>query len=300
VSLAKSVRRAGVIGVALALSSITLVGIAHPAHAGSRVRLVSNVKYYTDPGDRLDEYLPTSTAPTPKPAVIFIHGGAWDSGDKSRWSAYASSLVFWTGWDAFNIDFDMKSSTPFATEPTDVFAAIKWVKKHAKKLNVDRSRIAVVGASSGGHLALLAGMKGSGPSAKGSRVRAVVSWSGLSDLPLVTQDAGCYDTECDYNSNAQWIGSVTQHFEGNTTAPATPERWTKSSPITQVDKTDARTLLINSTDERVNLDQTQRMEAALSAHHVPVKTVVYNGTEHGMEYGSRAWPTTLSWLLKNL
>jgi acetyl esterase/lipase len=300
VGLSNHTGRAIKAGVILAIGATTLVGFAAPVRATTSVSVVPNVTYYSDPGDVLDEYLPGTTAAQPTPAVIFVHGGAWDTGDKKRWSTFASSLVSSTGWSAFNINYDMKSSTLYTTEPQDVSAAVEWVKANAATLNVDPARIGLVGDSSGGQLSMLAGMTGSGSPSQDGRVRAVVSWSGLSDMPLVTQDAGCYATHCDYTSGRQWLGSVTQHFEGNTVVPSSPNRWTRTSPVTLVDPTDPRTLLFNSRNETINVDQAQRMRSELAEKGVPVTTVVYRGTAHAMDYASKAWPKTVSWLEANL
>jgi len=270
-----------------------------PAFAGG-VKLVSNVSYGSNSADKLDEYLPTRKASKATPAVIFIHGGGWNGGDKSKWASYASNFVADTGWPAFNINYDTSSTTLFATEPREVTAAIDWVKARSKSFNVDPARIGLIGDSAGGHLAMLAGTTGSGPATGSGRVKLVVSWSGLSDLPLVTQDAGCFDVPCDYTSTTQWLGSVTQNFEGGTLAPTVPDQWAATSPVTLVDSTDAQMLLFNSINEMVNIDQMLGMEAKLASNGVPAQSITYDGSAHGMAYAAQAWPTTLTWIRSRL
>jgi acetyl esterase/lipase len=295
----RRLRHATVSAGAVAMLAVPMLATSSPAFAAG-VKVVSNVTYWSNPGDKLDEYLPTTKANKAIPAMIFIHGGAWNGGDKAEWASYASNFVASTGWPAFNINYNTGSTALFATEPQDVAAAIDWVKAHAKTFNVDPSRIGLIGDSAGGHLAMLAGTTGSGPATGSGRVKLVVSWSGLSDLPLVTRDAGCFDTPCDYTSTTQWIGSVTQNFERGTLAPAMPDQWAATSPVALVDPTDAQMLLFNSSNEMVNIDQLNGMEAKLASNGVPVQTVTYDGTSHGMGYASKAWPATLTWVKTRL
>src|SRR5439155_14641343 len=167
----------------------------------------------------------------------------------SEWSSYASNFVSSTGWSAFNINYDMTSGADYSTEPKDDTEAINWVKSHARSFNINPARIGIIGDSAGGHLAMLAATTGSGPASASSRVEAVVSWSGPADLPLVTSDAGCYDTPCDFMSPTQWLGSVTQNFEGGTLASNAPAQWAATSPVNLVNPTDPKMLLFNSSNE---------------------------------------------------
>lgn len=262
------------------------------------VKVVSNVTYYSDPGAVLDEYLPGSKSRTPTPAVVFVHGGAWAGGDKAEWNTYVSNLVSSTGWPAFNINYDMDTAAEYITEPRDVTAAVNWVKDHAGTFNIDPARVGLVGDSAGGHLALLAATTGTGLPSAANRVKAVVSWSGPSDFTQLNSDLGCLDVVC--NSTTQWLGYSIQRFEGMVLQPDDPQRWSDTSPINQVDPTDPKTLLFNSAAEIIPLNQMQNMAAALQANGVPVQTVTYAGTAHALNYGSQAWPTTLSWLKTNL
>lgn len=295
-------RRAASIASLVVLSGVTVISgfSGATAHATAAYTIKTDVSYSTDPSDKLDEYLPVVKAKTPTPVVIFIHGGGWYSGDKAKWATQAKDFVTKTGWPALSINYDMAAGTPYITEPRDVTTAINWVKAFGKNANIDTSRIGLVGDSAGGHLAMLAGTTGTGPSSDPSRVKGVVSWSGPADLPLVTQDAGCNDSPCAFNDTTQWIGSVTQWFEGGTFAPDVPDQWAATSPVNQVDPTDPRMLLFSSDNEVVKLDQLQEMQGVLATNNVPVQTVVYPGTVHAYGYATQAWPATLSWLKANL
>ena len=272
-------------------------------HEPDAVRVLSNVTYGTDPGTVLDEYWPPSPASSPTPAVIFIHGGGWLVGDKGAWATNAQKLVAATGWPAFSINYDMDpNETAYSVEPRDVTAAINWVKANAAKLDIDPSRIALVGDSAGGHLAMFVATMGSGPSSDPGRVKAVVSWSGIADFPLVATDAGCYSSACP-GANAtptQYLGWLSGRYNGSTLASDQPALWAANSPVDHVDPTDPEMLLFNSTDEMVPIDQMQEMQTELGSNGVPVQAVAVDGSLHGLFYNAIAWPKTLSWLEHNL
>lgn len=69
----------------------------------------------------------------------------------------------------------------------DVSKALRYVRAHADRFGVDPERLAAIGASSGGHLALMLACKaGSVPSlgmaAGPARLRAVAAFSPVTDL----------------------------------------------------------------------------------------------------------------------
>ncbi len=90
--------------------------------------------------------------------IVFFHGGGWNSGSYKafkRQSAYLASR----GMIAISADYRIKNkhgTTPFdAVE--DAKSAIRYVRKHAKDLNINPDKIAAGGGSAGGHLAAVCG-----------------------------------------------------------------------------------------------------------------------------------------------
>ncbi len=92
------------------------------------------------------------------PAVIDVHGGAWSSGDRTSGTPYDTALAA-AGLLVVAIDFRMGPDFKHPAASADVAAAVRWVRLNAAQLQADPSRIGMVGSSSGGHLAMLAGMK---------------------------------------------------------------------------------------------------------------------------------------------
>jgi acetyl esterase/lipase len=98
----------------------------------------------------------------PFPAVVELHGGAWHSGDRlvehTRHEALAERGIL-----AASLDFRHGIEGAYPLGVADINYAIRWIKAHAKDLNVGSGGLAVSGQSSGGHLAMLTAMRPKDP-----------------------------------------------------------------------------------------------------------------------------------------
>lgn len=97
------------------------------------------------------------------PIVVWVHGGAWAIGDKSQQIADKVPLFNNAGWTFVSVNYRL-SPNPASTDPdrvmypdhpTDVAAAVHWVRLHAAELHGDPDRIALLGHSAGAHLVAL-------------------------------------------------------------------------------------------------------------------------------------------------
>lgn len=99
-------------------------------------------------------YNPTATSPTP---VIFnIHGGGWNKGTKESQGGF--DMYFKMGFAVVNVEYRLTSQATAPAAVEDVRAAMLYVVKNAKELNIDPTKIVVMGGSAGGHLALMCGL----------------------------------------------------------------------------------------------------------------------------------------------
>jgi len=94
---------------------------------------------------------------TPLPVLLDIHGGAWNVGDRSNGALYDRTLAR-AGFVVVAIDFRDGPEFQHPAASDDVLSAIGWLQKNHQRLHIDVDRIGVIGSSSGGHLALLAGV----------------------------------------------------------------------------------------------------------------------------------------------
>lgn len=93
----------------------------------------------------LDHYHPPGPEST---GLVFVHGGAWRSGDREHFTKQAAALST-AGYTCATIDYRLSGVATYPAAVTDVVAAVEWLQDHG----VDR--IGLVGGSAGGHLAAL-------------------------------------------------------------------------------------------------------------------------------------------------
>lgn len=95
------------------------------------------------------------------PIVVDLHGGAWVKGAYEECFARDEAFAK-VGIAAASLDFrDAEHGYPSSS--IDINYAIRWFKANADELDLDAERIGVTGQSSGGHLAMLAGMRPNDP-----------------------------------------------------------------------------------------------------------------------------------------
>lgn len=103
----------------------------------------------------LDLYLPIGVKSPP--LVVFIHGGAFVSGDKSRGKSYCSLFASW-GFACASVNYRLSPRYKWPTHIEDVKQSVKWLVKNSKKYGIDASKIVAMGTSAGGHLASMLGL----------------------------------------------------------------------------------------------------------------------------------------------
>jgi Esterase/lipase len=112
-----------------------------------------------EPFRKLDIYLPEK-GHGPFPAVTYIHGGGFVSGGKDDVSSAVALNGLDRGYAVVIIDYTLSLDASFPLQIHEVKAAIRWVKANGARYSIDVSRIALMGASAGAHLAALAGTSG--------------------------------------------------------------------------------------------------------------------------------------------
>eukprot|EP00929_Paragymnodinium_shiwhaense_P088412 TRINITY_DN4873_c0_g1_i1.p1 TRINITY_DN4873_c0_g1~~TRINITY_DN4873_c0_g1_i1.p1 ORF type:complete len:283 (+),score=56.06 TRINITY_DN4873_c0_g1_i1:754-1602(+) len=119
----------------------------------------------------MDVYMPPrSDKRTSRPAVVFVHGGAFIRGDKAGFDVVsASALYAMTGYVVFAINYRLTPTwdlvahrfkdgiTPLTMAYEDLQLALRVVTKSASDYGVDPNRIVVAGHSAGAITALYYG-----------------------------------------------------------------------------------------------------------------------------------------------
>ncbi len=112
-----------------------------------------NISYGPHPRQVLDIYHPEGNQNNPSAVILFVHGGAFVRGDKdANTHIYANFLTYFArkGFVGINLEYRQAPEAPFPEGSKDIELSIQWLIKHAIELNIDPSRIFLVGHSAGG------------------------------------------------------------------------------------------------------------------------------------------------------
>jgi acetyl esterase/lipase len=192
-------------------------------------RLTRGVPFVSHDGVRLtlDVYRPPTAGRYP--AVVQIYGGAWQTGAPPANAAFARYLAG-HGYVVFAIDYRHAPRWRWPAQLDDVRAALTWLRENGERYDADPTRLALVGRSSGGQLAMLAAY---GPGAP--PVRAVVIYYGPVDLTEGYRHPPRPDP--------LRVRAVEEAYLGGTPEEA-PLRYREASPITYVTRPLPPTLLV--------------------------------------------------------
>lgn len=128
------------------------------------------------------KYPPEGRLAKNRPAVVLIHGGFWGDCVSVDHMLAPADLLAERGFISLNMEFRRGERFDWAQGARDVYAAIDYLGRFADKAGVDPTRIAVIGHSSGAHLAHAAlALYGDVLLARGLVVKAFVSLAGILD-----------------------------------------------------------------------------------------------------------------------
>src|SRR5205807_4958916 len=103
----------------------------------------------------MDASLPEG--PGPAPAVIWVHGGGFVTGDKKPQPKALLAPLEQKGWAWFSVNYRLAPKYVFPAQTDDVESAVAYIKAHAREFKVDGGRLVLIGASAGGHLVSFVG-----------------------------------------------------------------------------------------------------------------------------------------------
>jgi len=101
---------------------------------------------------------PDAQRPGPFPAVLDLHGGAWNNKDRLA-NAPMDLALAESGMLVVAIDLTLAPEAPYPASVQDANYGVRWLKANAAQWHGDPASVGVLGSSSGGHLAQLLGMR---------------------------------------------------------------------------------------------------------------------------------------------
>jgi acetyl esterase/lipase len=137
---------------------------AQGASAGNSTHefMVRDVVYSRSGGKQRLARLYQPAGNGPFPAVLQIHGGAWNNKDRTDGQNTALDLCE-AGIVVLAIDFRNAPEAPYPASLQDINYGIRWLKQHAAEFGSSAAQVGAYGTSSGGHQALLAAMRPDDP-----------------------------------------------------------------------------------------------------------------------------------------
>ncbi|ABA21077.1 Esterase/lipase/thioesterase [Trichormus variabilis ATCC 29413] len=194
------------------------------------VRYTPNIEFASPDGIslRLNIYRPQQIGKYP--GIVVIHGGGWQSGSPEN-NADFSRYMAARGYTVFAITYRYAPTYKFPAQLDDVRSALTFIQQHATEYETDINRIAILGRSAGGQLAMLTAYQ-----QNALPIRAVISYYAPSNLAKGYREPPTPDP---LN-----VRSVLEAFLGGT-PDQVPEQYTKASPINYVNRPLPPTLLIH-------------------------------------------------------
>lgn len=246
-----------------------------------RVALQEGVEIRGNPPLAVDVFTPPDQNDS-RPALLLLHGGAWMVGDRSQLRGYG----FLVGREGFVVvagDIRLSGDAVWPAQLDDATAVFDWMVKEAGTLGIDPNRIAVAGASSGGHLALM--LAATRSAQKEACPAAAISLYGITDV------AGAPALK----------GAVTALFGG----PVEAESARQASPLTHVTDRHPPTLLLHSNrDEIVPFRQSLEYYERLVDLGQTAELALFDGAPHAFDaapqLGRQVAGTIVSFLLRHL
>ena len=209
-------------------------------------------------------------------AVLFMVSGGW----YSKWAPPKASLALFQpflnkGYTVFAVRHGSSPKYSIPDAVSDVRRAVRFIRKHNKRYDVDSSRLGVFGMSAGGHLSLMLGTTGDDgtPDSKdpldrvSSRVAAVAALVPPTDLRVAVWEAP----------------ESLPAYKGFPALNLPMKEAAENSPLVHVTPDDAPSLVImGGKDELVPPRHGQWIDAAFEEQGVDHKLIIYPNGGHDL------------------
>ena len=224
-----------------------------------------------DRKEKADLYLPMNVPAGQKaPALILIHGGGFNDGDKRRYR----EINFGTnaakrGYLAMSINYKLRKTKGQVTWPQciyDVKEAVRWLKLNADKYQIDPERIGALGGSAGGNLAFMLATTGPEDGFEGEGTRTNIS----TKIACGVDFYGAVDLVTYKSDRARPDTNKPEMAMFNKTKAEAPDLYRRGSPTSYIRTNVAPLLMVHGTgDSTVLPNQSQILRSKLIEAGLP-------------------------------
>lgn len=219
------------------------------------------------------------------PALIAVHGGGFQAGDRKFYRHWGPWLAR-HGYAVFAIEYRLMKprAGTFPGAVCDCRAAVQFVRANAAEFGLDPARLGMIGDSAGAHLSAMVALAGGEPlfsneyrsdpyAAVGTTLKAVVGFYGVYDMLA----------QWEHDQLTRPRDQITEKFLGGPPM-ANRRRFFDASPLSYatIDKNGPRFLLVWGREDDIvdPATQSERLLAALKQAGFFVRTIVVPGAGH--------------------
>lgn len=208
------------------------------------------------------------------PAILHIHGGGWILGDRDTHDRMTREIAVRSNAAVVFVDYDRSPEARYPTAIEQAYAALKYVADHGPELNIDPTRLGILGDSVGGNMSaavtLMAKERG------GPKIAFQVLMYPVTDANFET---GSYNTFAE----GPWLTKKAMQWFWDAYLPdATARKAITATPLNasleQLKGLPDALIMVDEND--VLRDEGEAYARKLSQAGVRVTTVRYNGTIH--------------------
>lgn len=181
--------------------------------------------YLPEGGDKTSLDVYTFEGATDAPVMVYIHGGAWVVGDKSRVHE-KDDFFLERGYVFISVNYSLVPHTTVEGQLEEIDAALGYIMENVMRVGGDPENISLMGHSAGAHLAVMTALRPL------ENARALLALGGL--RAVISNDTRSYDVG---RIAADAGGQLPQAFARP--FGQAPARWAALSPQMQIDASDA-------------------------------------------------------------
>ena len=264
--------------LAFAVPQAPAAGAADAPDGGAdAARHITDLVYATVAGRNLSLDLHLPPGVRHPSLLVFVHGGAWTTGSKAQYPTFLLAR----GFAVASLDFRSSNEAPFPADVYDIKAGIRYLRAKAGHYGYRSTRIAIVGASSGGHLAALVGVTSGEAALEGnegeylsesSAVQAIVSYFGASDLTTILAQSTPAGLAVREPALKRLLGA---------TPDQVPALAKLASPIFHVNRNSPPIMLLHGDqDTQMPLNQVYEMQWAYEQAGRHAEVLILHGVDH--------------------
>lgn len=211
----------------------------------------------------------------PLPVFMFFRGGGWVLGNFHTHKRLVRDLVVMSGAAAVFPEYSLSPEVQYPVAINEAYAATNWVAENGSSINLDSSRLAIVGDSVGGNMAAVVALMAKNK--KGPDIKLQVLLWPVTDASFETVSYK------QYAAGRFLTKEMMKWFWGHYTTDENKRNEIYASPLraSLEELKGLPPILVQTAEQDVLRDEGEAYARKLDQAGVPVTLVRYQGMIHG-------------------